>query len=259
MIDLYAGPLQRYYTRRWETSAEVACREMGMSFQTIFKDGQDLLSLSDDDAQAEIRAFERRLEPKLHLDSDPAWHESFSTPYDTLQLTHDGFGALVLWTAYLHRDDLQRPLHLPEDPWSDVAVSEADERGYYMGPLAILESHMMVPGQQPRITSEEDPAARKLVITTTSALGEALDFVSESLSLSAERANEIARSGPPARKEVLAQQPKKWFGLDRRALKTERVPPLEDELRTLTEYAVSAFMVMLAFSMDHSVPIVRDE
>ncbi|WP_299620565.1 hypothetical protein [Pelagibius sp.] len=259
MLDLYAGPLERYYTRRWETAAAVASRELGMPYELVFEGGMDPLSLSDDDARSAVRDFASRLAPKLHLEPHPSWEESFTGPYETIQLTQDGFAALVLWTAYLHREDLERPQKLPQDPWSDPAISEASERGYYMGPMAIFEAHMTVPGREPRITSEDDPIGRSLVVTTTAALEEAIGLVSESLSLAPDQALEIVRLGPPATGKILAREDGGRLSSSKEPWAMEKAPPVEDAVKAWAEYAVSALVTLSAFSKIHSVPIVRDE
>ncbi|MDJ0946310.1 MAG: hypothetical protein QNJ30_22900 [Kiloniellales bacterium] len=258
-IDLYTGPLQRYFTRRWETPGEVAAREAGMKYKMVFPDGVDPLSLDDRTAIAEVRDFAERLKPDLHLVESPCWQESFDSPYLSVQLTPDGLKALIIWAAFQHRGDLERPKALPEDHYQVAAVAEASDKGYYMGAMSTLEAHMIVPGPESAIVMAEDPIGRELFVTTSAALDQTIEFLAPSLDLTSEKAQALVKSGAPSRGAVMRLADRRWYEFYKPKWIQEETPPLEDEVKALAEYALAAFMVTRDFAVAHRVPIVRDE
>lgn len=258
-IDLYAGPLQRYFTRRWETAGAVHARQAGFEYKMVFANGVDPLSLDDETAQAEVRGFAERLKPFLNLTDSPCWHEAFDSPYLSVQLTPDGLKALVLWAAFLQRGDLERPKALPEDHYEAAAVAEAADKGYYMGPMATLEAHMIVPGPESAIVIAEDPIGRELFVTTSAALDQAIDFLAPSLGLTAEKAQAIVEAGPPSTGIEMRPAERKWYEFYKPKWVEVELPPLEDEVQTFAEYALAAFIVMRDFAAANKVPIIRDE
>ena len=258
-IDLYAGPLQRYFTRRWETAGAVHARQAGFDYKMVFPNGVDPLSLDDETAQAEVRDFADRLKPFLKLADSPCWHESFDSPYRSVQLTPQGLSALVLWAAFLQRGDLERPRALPEDHYEEAAVAEAADKGYYMGPMATLEAHMIVPGPESAIVIAEDPIGRELFVTTGAALDQAIDFLAPSLGLTAEKAQAIVEAGPPGTGIEMHPAERKWYEFYKPKWVEVEAPPLEDEVQAFAEYALAAFIVMRDFAAANKVPIVRDE
>jgi hypothetical protein len=116
-LDVYVGPLTRYYTGDWENIAERSDRERGrLAARPGAADrGQDaeLLRARVLDWRA---ALGRSLGDKV---SEPlAWDESADTPHFTGRPGWDGFGSLVLWAAYAEHPALRGPLTLPEE-WDD--------------------------------------------------------------------------------------------------------------------------------------------
>ena len=258
-VDLFAGTLQRYYTRRWETPGAAAARARGQDYRMAYARGGDPLPMDRHAARAEIRDFAKRLQPKLQLSDGPFWNESIELPYKTLQLTYEGLGALLLWTAHLYRPDLARPRLLPNDPWRAPAVAEAAKGGYYAGPMAVFEVHMVVPGATERISAEVDPLGRDVSVTTSTVLRQAIRAVAPSLNLKAAAAGRITEAGPPALGLELVRTGRRWFEFTRAKWQRVEPPTRDDEVKVLATYALSCFMVMNRFATDHAVPIVREE
>jgi hypothetical protein len=255
-VDLYAGPLQRYYTRRWETPAQIHARESGLALQIVHAGGVDPLSLSDDDAVARVRVFREALQPKLELDL-AHWPDTFEIPYRAVQLTHQGLAALLLWAALQHRPDLERPRKLPKDVWGTEAVQEASDRGYYMGPMAIVEAHMIVPGDAPRITAQSDPIGRDLIVVTTRALDDAITALAPSLGVTDDNVDELLRAMPSASGKAMVRR--KWWERHKPEWYSVPEPRPDDEVEAFARYALACFKSLRAFSAEHGVPILRDE
>ena len=258
-VDLFAGPLQRYYRRRWETPDAAATRARGLDYRMGQGKGGEPLSLDRRAAEAGIRDFAMRLQPKLRLSDGPFWNESSELPYKALKLTDEALGALVLWTAHLYRPDLPRPMRLPGNPWKARAVADAVEGGYYAGPMAVFEVDMVVPGAAEQISSAVDPLGRALSVTTSATMRQAIRAVAPSLRLKAAMAARIAEAGPPSLGFDFARTGRRWFELYKAKRQRLEPPPPEDEVKALATYALSCFMVMSRFAGEHGVPIVRDE
>jgi hypothetical protein len=256
-VDLYAGPLQRYFTRRWETPTQVFARENGLTYRMTHTSGADRLSLSDEAATARVQKFRESLASSLHL--DPVhWRESFDTPYKALQLTREGLGALLLWAAYRHNSGLARPRRLPPDPWEDPAISEAYNRGYYMSEMVSLEAHIVVPGAEPRAVRATNPIDQDVIVVTTAALNGAIGELATDLDLDGAIATELVAKGPPPVHDyVMVERDRVEPGEDRWEKKSVPVPI--DEVKEFARWGLACFMHLGAFAQEHSVPIVRDE
>jgi len=255
-VDLYAGPLQRYYTRRWETPAQTHAREAGLALKIIHAGGVDPLSLSDSEAAARVRVFRDKLEPKLDLEPT-LWRDGQSTPYCAVQLTQEGLAALVLWAAIQHRPDLERPRKLPRDVWETEAVQEASDRGYYIGPMATVEAHMIVPGNVPRITAERDPIGRDLIIVTTRALDDAIAALAPTLGVTDGNVGETLRTMPTASGQAMVRR--KWWERQKPEWYSVPQPRPDDEVEAFARYALACFITLRNFAREHGVPILRDE
>lgn len=127
-IDLYCGPLVRYYTDNWKTPSQQFAEQNGIPYEKVYSGGQPtwLTPAQADDA---VRAFRRRLEPKLNCLGETDWVESQDRPYLGVQIRRKGFEALMIWAAYVERPELERPLTLPADYQQLLAVAEAVDRG----------------------------------------------------------------------------------------------------------------------------------
>ncbi|MFM9864158.1 MAG: hypothetical protein ACKVRO_11175 [Micropepsaceae bacterium] len=256
-VDLYAGPLQRYFTRRWETPTQAFARRNGMDYTMTHTSGADRLSLSDQVAIERVQKFRAELTPKLNL--NPAlWRESFDAPYEALQITREGMGALLLWAAYRHNPDLVRPRRLPPDPWEDAVIAEAYARGYYMSEMVSIEAHIIVPGAEPRVATEVNPIDQDNIIATTAALDGAIEALAPGLDLDAAAAAALAAKGPPPVHDyVMVERARddpgdgKW--------KEERTAVPLDEVRVFARWGLACFMQLSAFARENGVPIVRDE
>jgi hypothetical protein len=255
-VDLYAGPLQRYYTRRWETPAQVHARAAGLAHEIHHASGVDPLSLSDDDAAKLVQAFQLDLAPKLELDL-AQWREAFDVPYRSVQLTQEGLAALVLWAAHQHRPDLERPLELPDDVWETEAVQEASQRGYYVGPIATVEAHMIVPGAAPRITALRDPIGRDLVIVTTAALDDAIDALAPTLDIESGEVEKVIKEMPSLTGKALVRR--KWWERHKSEWYEVSVQKPDDQVAAFARYGLACLMALHDFSQRHGVPILRDE
>jgi hypothetical protein len=126
-LDIYAGPLCRYYGGAWRTIVQQVAEHQGKKV-IILREGEGggwwgkIAS-----------AFGRKADPvglvrhwRAGLSADmpwvPAedweWPESIDLPYQTDKPDFLGFGAVQVWAAYSECGDLQRPVNTPDD-WSN--------------------------------------------------------------------------------------------------------------------------------------------
>ena len=112
-LDVYVGPLTRYYMGNWENAGEGAGRASGP--RRRIGRAQD-----PERMQASILAWRERLAASLagKLEIPLDWQEAANGPYFTGRPGWHGFGSLVLWAAYAEHPSLRRPASLPEE-WDD--------------------------------------------------------------------------------------------------------------------------------------------
>jgi len=124
-LDVYVGPLARYYAGDWESVSESADRERapsgrlrrsaeaGRILQSVLGWRQDLAAALGGD-------------PTVLLD----WNERLDGPYFTGRPGWDGFGSLVLWAAYAEHPALVLPTSLPEEWDNDPALVRCNADGF---------------------------------------------------------------------------------------------------------------------------------
>jgi hypothetical protein len=119
-LDLYAGTLTRYYTRSWENVVERQARLDGVTYRRI-SPGGDAPPPPAEEVTPAVEAWCAELTQALGANiSEPiGWDEADSRPYFTDRPGWDGYTALVLWAAYAHAPDRQRPASLPEGDFSE--------------------------------------------------------------------------------------------------------------------------------------------
>lgn len=112
-LDVYVGPLTRYYMGNWENAVESAGRESGPRRRI----GR---AQESPRVQEAVLAWRERLAASLEgtLEIDLDWDETADGLYFTGRPGWDGFGSLVLWAAYAEHPALRRPASLPEE-WDD--------------------------------------------------------------------------------------------------------------------------------------------
>lgn len=148
-LDIYAGPLTRYYTREWMTIIQKMGAEQGMEvvvvrpgepidlpndnpsiLERIFrklglkKDPPPYEPADDQPSHAEVQemvvlwrdAIVRSLSE--HAEGMQPWNESIEADYDTDKPDWDGLASVILWAAYAECPDLTPPTE-PTREWQD--------------------------------------------------------------------------------------------------------------------------------------------
>jgi hypothetical protein len=256
-LDLYAGSLIRYLSGNWETIAQ---RELGA--RIIYADGEAPW-ISHDEAVIEVSAWKGYLRSAFKELADIDWIESAETPYDSDKPDHEGRQALVLWAAYIHRQDLRRPKSRIVDCEGDPAYVQAVDQKYYFGPMAALESQVFIPSKVPFWTIAKNWNGDDCAIATTTHLRAALDFVNSN-SWQAEREDfrQWRLDGLPADavyEEVERRSIWPWRKTPVKKYVKKDLPPPADWFQQAAQYGFAIYHSMLEFSEQHSVPILVDE
>ena len=118
-LDIYVGPLTRYYLGEWETIVQRTGREHGfeVSIERPFAPKQSWFQRLVDHIRPQgtaatiraVRRWQRQLARDLRL-PNMEWNEGPDIEYETDKPEWDCYGALVLWAAYeeqpgAHRGD----------------------------------------------------------------------------------------------------------------------------------------------------------
>ncbi|MBV8391902.1 MAG: hypothetical protein JOY81_01850 [Alphaproteobacteria bacterium] len=125
-LDVYVGPLTRYYTGEWENVAERAARERGEAVaRPAMRPARDVMRARVLDwREALARSLGERLAQPLDWDESARAHHVAGRP------GWDGFGSLVLWAAYAEHPSLRRPPALPEAWDDDPALIRCNAEGF---------------------------------------------------------------------------------------------------------------------------------
>ena len=135
-LDVYVGPLTRYYDGDWENAGERAARERALGMATGRRPVPPKAPID------KIRDKERVRQAVLtwrgvlgnSLGANVAgpleWDETEDAPYFTGRPGWDGFGSLVLWAAYAEHPLLRMPAALPEEWDNDPALVRCNAEGF---------------------------------------------------------------------------------------------------------------------------------
>ena len=121
-LDVYVGPLARYYGGDWENGAGPP---PGPSSSSQRPAGRERIRQT-------VMTWRDTLQASLG-DTMPApldWDETEIAPYFVGRPGWDGFGSLVLWAAYVEHPVLQAPLSLPEKWDNDPALVRSNVEGF---------------------------------------------------------------------------------------------------------------------------------
>lgn len=127
-LDIYVGPLCRYYTSDWEPVNAAVGRRVGVAMLVgggnATPEGLGRIGPSDEVVLESAKAInEWQLELGYTLTRhgvlDFGWAEHRTLQYRADRPDWDGWGALKLWAAYLHDPVAQPPERLPQD-WQDA-------------------------------------------------------------------------------------------------------------------------------------------
>jgi len=134
-LDVFVGPLTRYYGGDWENVAERAQRmrvtrppSAGSPTEARARTGSPDLER----ARLAVLAWRTALGASLGgtVTAPLDWEESETAAYYTGRPGWNGFGSLVLWAAYVEHPALRIPAVLPEEWDNDPALVRSNAEGF---------------------------------------------------------------------------------------------------------------------------------
>jgi hypothetical protein len=171
-LDVYVGPLTRYYSGDWENVAERAQRtRMARPRSAAGPAGAG--SQDHERARLAVLAWRGALSASLGTSTSVTapldWEESDTAPYYTGRPGWNGFGSLVLWAAYAEHPALRVPTTLPEEWDNDPALVRSNAEGFrsrYSHLVRNVELWLPVAFE---ITFEGEGADRRRIVVGSSA------------------------------------------------------------------------------------------
>ena len=161
-LDVYVGPLARYYGGDWENAAAPGSASGPRAGQRPA--GRDRIRQT-------VIAWRDTLSASLG-DTVPMpfdWDETEEAPYFVGRPGWDGFGSLVLWAAYVEHPVLRAPATLPEKWDDDPALVRSNVEGFrsrYSHLVRNVELWLPVAFE---ITFEGEGADRRRIVVGSSA------------------------------------------------------------------------------------------
>ena len=104
-LDVYVGPLSRYYAGDWETVVQQAAKQAGVPIQIVRPNAANrrwvggLIKRLRPRGPAAVRRWRDRLRKETGM-ADLDWNDDPEAEYQTDKPAWDCYGALVLWAAY---------------------------------------------------------------------------------------------------------------------------------------------------------------
>jgi hypothetical protein len=155
-LDVYVGPLSRYYAGDWETIVQQAARQAGVPVRIIRPNqpaGEPKKSwlskltekfrprpaVTPDDTRRIVIGWRDRLRDEMEIPG-LYWEEQPEAAYETDKPNWDGFGALLLWAAYEELPD--SPRRQTAEDWNEdsaLLTSRANTASCYRHLLSETE------------------------------------------------------------------------------------------------------------------------
>ena len=253
-LDVYVGPLSRYYSLFWLTPLQQSVRDHGKQVVSIIADRRITVAGPEDIAdepggpvlKTDVGSWSARWSRRKTLKRVLAWRQNLSdalrdaggepldwedtleTRYFTHPLGWDAYQHLLLWAAYLQVPEFERPSEPVDDCEQDPAYLEAMQNGFKYGELL---SWLWLPGNH----NEE--------VEVTTLRDEDL-FAGWNALLLAELADLNSVSWKASTSDI-----EEW-----RNLKSQDYVPFED----LAKYGFAVLHNMAELSVRHHLPMTLD-
>jgi hypothetical protein len=256
-LDVYSGSLTKFYKNDYLSVQASTALEFEMEFKTVYPNGEPEW-LTDKNAEKRLNEFKSTL--GLFSSENELGFSNWSEDHDEYfieQLNWDCLAALIHIAAYAIRTDLERPIEFSGDYTAYSAFTEAVDNDYYIGPLAVLESDLFVPGEGASIFIIENPLEEEVVVTSTQNLKRTLDFLNQAVWEGKAQPEKWFARGPASLEPVQEMRVSK--GTDEPELIEVTYPPENNDLaKHNAEYAYSVLLKAIKYSTQNNVPIAMD-
>jgi hypothetical protein len=184
-LDIYVGPLTRYYVGDWETVVQRYGREQAIPITVVRPKGQDEETeprLSATEVLEVVTEWRSRLGESLgsNLHEPLNWSESADGEYFTDKPAWDGYANLVLLAAYDDNPHLLPPRTAVTEFGDDPAWKASTKEGFRSKYTTILHPELWLPGRFAFVFQAPDVAGKNVWIGSNVTLLEQLRALNES-------------------------------------------------------------------------------
>lgn len=172
-LDIYVGPLTRYYAGDWETIVQRTAREMEIKAEIIraIPDPPDKITDKSEINQA-VRLWMSAISTALakNISTPLDWDERGEAPYFTDKPGWVGYAGLLLLAA--HRENLALPMpEIATTRWdNDPAYQSSTAEGFHSRFGQILLPEYWLPVDFPFVFNAEDVVGNKVAFGSSPAL-----------------------------------------------------------------------------------------
>ena len=184
-LDIYVGPLTRYYLGDWETVVQRYGREHGIPTKVVRPEGQEEQTepkLSASEVLEVVTQWRSGLNEALgsNLQEPLTWLESAVGEYFTDKPGWEGYANLALLAAHDEHRDLPRPEIAATEFANDQAWQASTREGFRSKYVTILLPELWLPGAFTFTFQAPDVAGKEVWIGSTVTLLEQLRALNDS-------------------------------------------------------------------------------
>lgn len=203
-VDLYAGPLTRYYLGDWENVGQAWARANGVPYQVVRPEGdQDTEGKAQLDPEAirtAICEWRGIMSTGLaeNLGAPLDWDENPASPYFTDRPHWDGYAGLLLLAAHEERPELDPPKVVASE-WRENSAYAAVVKEDFANTeyLHVLSPELWLPNDFPFTFRFMDLTGHEMNIGSLPRLLEQLELLNERTYKGDPEARLAWRSTPP--------------------------------------------------------------
>jgi len=250
-LDVYVGPLTRYYSFEWETILQQAGRQQGMEVQVIRPPGFE--KPDPQDVVEGVATWRKTLADSIGVPM--RWDESLSGAYETDKLDWDGYHAVRLLALHEEFPDVPTP----------TAIDRRDLQALEREPLERRFGEVYVPKNPSRMgrllgrkPSEPTARPRYLNIQTPELwLPISLDGV---LRAPGPAGNDVTIGSVDGLLSELVRVNHNTVRMDQEAIETAQHagPPEGGAFDPMARFGLAVFLTLARTSHERSQPIILD-
>jgi hypothetical protein len=238
-LDLYVGPLTRYYLSDWSTVVQQTGRDVGITVEIDRHGAEPQDPITDPDQMlGVVRRWQTGLGQALGCLAD--WAEGATLPYWIDQPGWDGYGGLLLLAAYDERPDL-RPDAPRRQPASNQPRTYEEARAYqaasaqpqrYPTLLRGAEWWLPLPDRPPLVFTAPLPSGHRTRIGRIDRL--------------------------LAELRLLSQRSQAFAAHDRQAVLAAGPPPSDAPIEVAARFGLAMMLKLAQAAAEHRQPLLMD-
>jgi hypothetical protein len=176
-LDIYVGPLARYYSGDWENAGARYARSQGIPYSVVRPNPGPADAVRDADVVKQaVQIWRTRLSESLrsHLSEELSWNEDVGAAYFTDRPNWDGYACLMLLAAHTALPEFERPSRVTQGWDQDPAFVELKSREFRCAFMQIFEVEVWLPSGFDFVFRAEDLAGQTVLFGSSIRLFEQL-------------------------------------------------------------------------------------